>query len=690
MNCTQEKYLRYEEWSSEASSSPLQQFSSKVKSMPTSAVNYINEAYDKGLDRIYSLSRSLHVHPLNNQLQNDSGSTKNVLDPHGMYLHHWNKIFLVSCIISVSLDPIFLYIPLIDSTKKCIDFDKTLEITSCVLRSFTDLFYVYHIILQFRTGFIPPSSRGFGRGELIEDKSSIAKRYLSSYFLVDVLAVLPLPQVLILLISPSLSNPASLITKGILKVAICIQGIPRVMRIFPITKEVTRSSGLIVETAWAGAVFNLFLYILASHVLGAFWYLFSIERQYVCWEETCGEHQNFDANIFYCGFERHEDYSFLNSSCPLFQPDVTRESRDFDFGIYLDALQSHVVYKKKLFSKWSYSLWWGLRSLSSIGQSLDTSDFVLENLFAITVAITGLVLFSLLIGNMQKYLQSITSKVEEMRVRKQDTEQWMSHHMLPEHLRGRVRRYEQYKWQETRGVDEESLMNNLPSDLRTDIKRHLFWDLVKRVPMFEKMDDQLLDAMCDCLKPVLYTEGSLIYREGDPVDRMVFVIHGNLLTMATNGGRIGSFNCVNLHAGDFCGEELLTWVLDPNSTFCPPASTRTVKAVTDVEGFALIADNLKSVASQFRRLHRKQLRHAFRYYSQHWRTWSASFIQAAWRRYLGRKLDKAQREQENKLRNELGPPSVVDTIYASKFGGNALRLVQSRATISLGHSSTYI
>ncbi|KAG9144839.1 hypothetical protein Leryth_018977 [Lithospermum erythrorhizon] len=249
-------------------------------------------------------------------------------------------------------------------------------------------------------------------------------------------------------------------------------------------------------------------------------HFFSIERQYVCWEETCGEHQNFDANIFYCGFERHEDYSFLNSSCPLFQPDVTRESRDFDFGIYLDALQSHVVYKKKLFSKWSYSLWWGLRSLSSIGQSLDTSDFVLENLFAITVAITGLVLFSLLIGNMQKYLQSITSKVEEMRVRKQDTEQWMSHHMLPEHLRGRVRRYEQYKWQETRGVDEESLMNNLPSDLRTDIKRHLFWDLVKRVPMFEKMDDQLLDAMCDCLKPVLYTEGSLIYREGDPVDRM--------------------------------------------------------------------------------------------------------------------------------------------------------------------------
>ena len=32
--------------------------------------------------------------------------------------------------------------------------------------------------------------------------------------------------------------------------------------------------------------------------------------------------------------------------------------------------------------------------------------------------------------------------------------------------------------------------------------------------------------------------------------------------------------------------------------------------------------------SQFRRLHSKQLRHKFRFYSHHWRTWAACFIQA--------------------------------------------------------------
>jgi cyclic nucleotide gated channel len=71
-----------------------------------------------------------------------------------------------------------------------------------------------------------------------------------------------------------------------------------------------------------------------------------------------------------------------------------------------------------------------------------------------------------------------------MRVKRTDAEQWMSHRMLPRNLRDRVRRYEQYKWQETRGVEEENLVRNLPKDLRRDIKRHLCLGLLKRVSFF--------------------------------------------------------------------------------------------------------------------------------------------------------------------------------------------------------------
>lgn len=57
----------------------------------------------------------------------------------------------------------------------------------------------------------------------------------------------------------------------------------------------------------------------------------------------------------------------------------------------------------------------------------------------------------------------------------------MSYRQLPEDLKHRVRRFVQYKWLATRGVDEESILHGLPADLRRDIQRHLCLDLVRRV-----------------------------------------------------------------------------------------------------------------------------------------------------------------------------------------------------------------
>ncbi|KAK2390657.1 cyclic nucleotide-gated ion channel [Trifolium repens] len=206
-----------------------------------------------------------------------------------------------------------------------------------------------------------------------------------------------------------------------------------------------------------------------------------------------------------------------------------------------------------------------------------------------------------------------------------------------------------------------------------------------QVPIFEKMDEQLLDAVCDCLKPVLYTKESCIVREGDPVDEMLFIMRGKLLTVTTNGGRTGFFNSEYLKAGDFCGEELLTWALDPRSSSNLPISTRTVQTLSEVEAFALKAEDLKFVASQFRRLHSKQLRHTFRFYSQQWRTWAACFIQAAWRRYCKKKLEESLREEENRLQDALAKeggssPSLGATIYASRFAANVLRAIRRNGT----------
>lgn len=72
-------------------------------------------------------------------------------------------------------------------------------------------------------------------------------------------------------------------------------------------------------------------------------------------------------------------------------------------------------------------------------------------------------------------------RLEEWRLKRRDTEEWMKHRQLPEDLKQRVRRFVQYKWLATRGVDEETILTSLPVDLRRDIQSHLCLDLVRRV-----------------------------------------------------------------------------------------------------------------------------------------------------------------------------------------------------------------
>ncbi|CAH1424943.1 unnamed protein product [Lactuca virosa] len=654
----------------------LDDLDSRSSSSPASSLA-INKHGFKGLK---SIGQSLKLGVTRAIFAEDlKVSEKKIFDPQDKFLLTWNKFFVVSCILAVSLDPLFFYLPVFDQSKTCLGIDQNLAIIATTIRTFVDSFYLIHMALQFRTAFIAPSSRVFGRGELVIDPTQIAKRYLKWYFIIDFLAILPLPQIIIWKYLHGSKGADVLSTKQSLFFIVLLQYIPRFARIVPLTSELKRTAGVIAETTWAGAAYYLLLYMLASHIVGAFWYILSVERNDTCWQMAC-ERSGHDVNLLYCGNNHvpgYNNWSSISNSVLTEACTPDGDNPPFDFGIFGQALSSGIVSSNKFVSKYLYCLWWGLQNLSTLGQGLQTSTYPGESIFSITLAISGLILFALLIGNMQTYLQSLTIRLEEMRVKRRDSEQWMHHRLLPQDLRERVRRYDQYKWLETRGVDEENLVLSLPKDLRRDIKRHLCLSLVKRVPLFEDMDERLLDAICERLKPCLCTDNTYIVREGDPVDEMLFIIRGRLESVTTDGGRTGFFNRSLLKEGDFCGEELLTWALDPKSGSNLPSSTRTVMALREVEAFALKADELKFVAGQFRRLHSRQVQHTFRFYSQQWRTWAACFIQAAWRRYCRRKMLRRKEEEEVELDGggdgDGGSRSLGVTFLVSKFATNAVR-----------------
>ncbi|XP_035543008.1 cyclic nucleotide-gated ion channel 1-like [Juglans regia] len=210
MDSKRNNFVRFQSWSSEKSSSFEHQHSMNDRKYSRNCFratfDRFFESFWRGFGRESETINSLKNNPItipsvDGQPRKDHSGPKKtkILDPQDQFLQTWNKIFVLSCVISVALDPLFFYTPVLkvdDKEKKCLSFesDETLAIIASVLRSVTDAFYAIHIYFQFRTGIIPPS-RVFGRGELIDDTMAIAKRYLSTYFIIDILAILPCPQV---------------------------------------------------------------------------------------------------------------------------------------------------------------------------------------------------------------------------------------------------------------------------------------------------------------------------------------------------------------------------------------------------------------------------------------------------------------------------------------------------------------
>lgn len=124
----------------------------------------------------------------------DVEDKRRIFDPRGPVIDRWNKIFLVACLVSLFIDPLFFYLPRA-SRDACIHISVHLEVVLTVIRLVVDVFYMIQVFVRFRTAYVAPSSRVFGRGELIIDHSKIAARYLRTSFWLELLACLPLPQV---------------------------------------------------------------------------------------------------------------------------------------------------------------------------------------------------------------------------------------------------------------------------------------------------------------------------------------------------------------------------------------------------------------------------------------------------------------------------------------------------------------
>ncbi|KAJ4893864.1 hypothetical protein Rs2_20658 [Raphanus sativus] len=615
-------------------------YNRKAAQIPTSRVSAIfdstfhNHLYDdaKGWARRFATSVNRYL--------------PGIMNPHSKFVQSWTKFFALSCLLAIFIDPLFFFLILVKQKDKCIVIDWPMATAFVAVRSVTDVLFSVNILLQFRLAYVAPESTVVGAGQLVDHPRKIARHYFRGKFLLDLFIVMPIPQILILWIIPAhLGISGANYAKNLLRAAVLFQYIPKLYRLLPLLAGQT-PTGFIFESAWANFVINLLTFMLAGHVVGSCWYLFGLQRVNQCLRDACGNSDHECRALIDCrpGNSGGSLAAWRSnaSAVACFQED------GFPYGIYLKAV--NLTGHSSLFTRYSYSLFWGFQQISTLAGNQVPSYFLGEVFFTMGIIGLGLLLFALLIGNMQNFLQSLGRRNLEMTLRRRDVEQWMSHRRLPEDIRKRVREAERFNWAATRGVNEELLFKNMPDDLQRDIRRHLFIFL-KKVRIFSLMDKAVLDAIRERLKQRTYIRSSMVLHRGGLVEKMVFIVRGEMESIGEDG------SVLPLSEGDVCGEELLTWCLErssvnPDGTRIKMltkgcVSYRNVRCVTNAEAFSLSVADLEDVTSLFSRVLRSnRVQGAIRYESPYWRLRAARQIQVAWR-YRRRRLQRLYTDQSS-------------------------------------------
>jgi len=124
---------------------------------------------------------------------------------------------------------------------------------------------------------------------------------------------------------------------------------------------------------------------------------------------------------------------------------------------------------------------------------------------------------------------------------------------MPRPLQKRVRNYYEYLLA-IHGMDDQTMLSNLPEHLRFDVSLFLNRDLISKVPFFRNCEEGFIKRLAVDLSPRLFSPGETIIKAGDIGDEMYFISKGKVEIRSAEGNLLGTFG-----SGSFFGEIALVF-----------------------------------------------------------------------------------------------------------------------------------
>jgi len=231
------------------------------------------------------------------------------------------------------------------------------------------------------------------------------------------------------------------------------------------------------------------------------------------------------------------------------------------------------------------SLYWTVVTLTTVGYGDIVPSSNVETVYSMLVMILGVGVYGYVIGNIASILSTRDPAKMAFQKNMDGLKAFVKHRDLPMDLQNRIRNFYAYLWKKRLGYNESSFLDNLPSGLKHEVELYLKRKIVNKIPLFKETGDSFLNDIAMKLKPVIYTPGDMIIREGEEGHEMYLVVKGIVKVIKNKRPE----SPIILHPGDFFGEIALLKNEPRNAN---------VQAVTFTDLYMLERNVFESVLSQ--------------------------------------------------------------------------------------------
>mmetsp|Transcript_18439 Transcript_18439/g.39934 ORF Transcript_18439/g.39934 Transcript_18439/m.39934 type:complete len:750 (-) Transcript_18439:98-2347(-) len=411
-----------------------------------------------------------------------------IILPHNKYRTGWD-IFM-AWLLSI----LAFYIPF----RVCFYFDSADSDRKAIfwIELGADCLFVIDIVLNFLTAYGDPKTK-----IMIVDPKKIAKRYLTGFFFVDVIATFPFGLVLSHQ-SLGLTNKFGkfgrlpkllkfLRAAKLLKLVRLQHFISRLEMEYNIHHGVTRMIKVIS------------LVFLVTHVVACAFYLIGLSG-----------------------------------------------GTDLDDGGWMYRFEFN---EKPVAARYVASLYWSFSTLTTVGYGDISARTAQEQAFSMAMMLVGVSWYAICVSSMSAIMSTFDAQNKAIRDKMLSVNSFIRAAKLPPPLAHRIRSYFEFRSTQkafamNSHYDADELLEEVGSALRTEILLHLERDLIEKIPFFDGKVPQFVADSISMLQPMVFQVGDIIVREGSQADEMYFLISGRAAVFS------GETEVLTIDAGSYFGE----------------------------------------------------------------------------------------------------------------------------------------